>query len=345
VVVNYDLPWNPQRVEQRIGKCHRYGQARDVLVLNFLNRSNAADARLYELMEKKLGLFDGVFGASDEILGALESGVDFERRVLDIYQSCRTPSEIDAAFAALQSQMLPSIDRRMTEARSLLFERFDGDVRKRLKLREEAVRRCLERPRPAVEPLDGIVKLQLEAPSLRGAEGWWFVYRFDARGEDTLVHLVLVRDGEGWRTLPLAEAAALFDAPAIEATFSPPGVSVAAAQETALSAARDEVTRAIEKRVALQLDEARERGDRYAEDCLVAPRASVERLRREWEEARRQRSGVERAERAYRKALSSLRAEEEQRYAEKERARAALRERSKVSVGRTLIASACFRVT
>ena len=89
LVVNYDLPWNPQRVEQRIGRCHRYGQQRDVLVLNFLNRQNAADARLYELLEKKLNLFDGVFGASDEILGALESGVDFERRVLDIYQSCR----------------------------------------------------------------------------------------------------------------------------------------------------------------------------------------------------------------------------------------------------------------
>ena len=48
LVVNFDLPWNPQRVEQRIGRCHRYGQQRDVLVLNFLNRQNAADARLYD---------------------------------------------------------------------------------------------------------------------------------------------------------------------------------------------------------------------------------------------------------------------------------------------------------
>jgi len=101
LVVNYDLPWNPQRVEQRIGRCHRYGQQRDVLVINFLNRQNAADARLFELLEKKLNLFDGVFGASDEILGALESGVDFERRVLDIYQSCRHPDEINAAFDKL----------------------------------------------------------------------------------------------------------------------------------------------------------------------------------------------------------------------------------------------------
>src|SRR5207245_10964447 len=105
LVVNYDLPWNPQRIEQRIGRCHRYGQIRDVLVINFLNRSNAADARLYELLSDKLQLFDGVFGASDEVLGALADGLDFERRVLDIYQSCRTSEEIDAAFAALRREV------------------------------------------------------------------------------------------------------------------------------------------------------------------------------------------------------------------------------------------------
>ena len=43
LVVNYDLPWNPQRIEQRIGRCHRYGQKHDVVVVNFLNQSNAAD--------------------------------------------------------------------------------------------------------------------------------------------------------------------------------------------------------------------------------------------------------------------------------------------------------------
>ena len=96
-MVNYDLPWNPQRVEQRIGRCHRYGQQRDVVVLNFLNRANAADARLYELLEKKLNLFDGVFGASDEILGALENGVDFEKRVLEIYRLIERDAECAVA--------------------------------------------------------------------------------------------------------------------------------------------------------------------------------------------------------------------------------------------------------
>ncbi len=350
LVVNYDLPWNPQRVEQRIGRCHRYGQARDVLVLNFLNRSNAADARLYELLEKKLGLFDGVFGASDEILGALESGVDFERRVLDIYQSCRSPTEIDAAFTALQSDMGKSIDRRMTETRSLLLERFDGEVRKKLKLREETVKARLARSKAVAklqpQPLEGVVKLQLTAPAYAGKTGWWFVYRFEAGGADSLVHVVLLQEGEGWRTLSLADSEALMKAPAIEGAVMPPAVSVAAAQETALNAARDEVQRRHEKKVAVDVDDARERADRFAEDCLVAPRRKVEAARSEWEEARRakDRVAIERTERAYRKALSTLRAEEDQRYQEKDRALAALMQRSKVTVGRTLIASACFKV-
>ena len=74
LVINYDLPWNPQRIEQRIGRCHRYGQKHDVVVVNFLNRRNAADQRVFELLSQKLRLFEGVFGASDEVLGALESG-------------------------------------------------------------------------------------------------------------------------------------------------------------------------------------------------------------------------------------------------------------------------------
>jgi superfamily II DNA/RNA helicase len=75
MVVNYDLPWNPQRIEQRIGRCHRYGQRHDVVVINFLNRANAADLRVFELLDEKFRLFSGLFGASDELLGAIESGV------------------------------------------------------------------------------------------------------------------------------------------------------------------------------------------------------------------------------------------------------------------------------
>jgi hypothetical protein len=140
LVVNFDLPWNPQRVEQRIGRCHRYGQQRDVLVLNFLNRANAADARLYDLLSQKLALFDGVFGSSDEILGALGSGIDFEKRVLDIYQACRSGEEIDQAFAKLRGDLDGRITARYSAARALLFERFDGEVRGKLRMAEQSAK-------------------------------------------------------------------------------------------------------------------------------------------------------------------------------------------------------------
>ncbi len=56
LVVNYDLPWNPQRIEQRIGRCHRYGQKHDVVVVNFLNRKNEADQRVFEPLSEKFYL-------------------------------------------------------------------------------------------------------------------------------------------------------------------------------------------------------------------------------------------------------------------------------------------------
>jgi hypothetical protein len=159
LVVNYDLPWNPQRVEQRIGRCHRYGQQRDVLVLNFLNRQNAADNRLYDLLSQKLALFDGVFGSSDEILGALGTGIDFEKRVLDIYQSCRSSEAIDAAFQKLRGELDDRISARFAAARALLFERFDGEVRGRLRVAEQKTKEAVAR-RVAEE--DALVAAVLE---------------------------------------------------------------------------------------------------------------------------------------------------------------------------------------
>src|SRR3989339_684481 len=131
LVINYDLPWNPQRIEQRIGRCHRYGQKHDVVVVNFLNRRNEADKRVYELLSEKFRLFSGVFGASDEVLGALESGVDIERRIPQVYQSCRTSEEIQAAFDALQEELDARIQARLAATRQVLLEHFDEDVRSR----------------------------------------------------------------------------------------------------------------------------------------------------------------------------------------------------------------------
>ena len=144
LVVNYDLPWNPQRIEQRIGRCHRYGQMHDVVVVNFLNERNEADRRVLELLTDKFRLFDGVFGASDEVLGAVESGVDFEQRVLAIYQQCRTPAAIQSAFDALQHEMESRITARMDDTRQKLFDHFDEDVHHRLRMTLEDARAQLD---------------------------------------------------------------------------------------------------------------------------------------------------------------------------------------------------------
>jgi ERCC4-related helicase len=145
LVVNYDLPWNPQRIEQRIGRCHRYGQKHDVVVVNFLNRENAADQRVYELLSEKFQLFEGIFGASDEVLGAIESGVDFEKRIAAIYQNCRKPDEIQSAFNQLQLELSLEISESMTRTRQKLLENFDDEVREKLKVRDEASKAYLNR--------------------------------------------------------------------------------------------------------------------------------------------------------------------------------------------------------
>ena len=145
LVVNFDLPWNPQRIEQRIGRCHRYGQKYDVVVINFLNERNHADQRVYELLNEKFNLFSGVFGTSDEVLGSIESGVDFERRILDIYQQCRTSEEIEQAFQKLREELDEKIEAKMEDTRRILMEHFDEDVHARLRANLTGTRAHVDR--------------------------------------------------------------------------------------------------------------------------------------------------------------------------------------------------------
>ena len=140
LVINYDLPWNPQRVEQRIGRVHRYGQRHDVVVVNFLNKGNRADELVFELLDQKFKLFEGVFGASDEVLGALDSGVDVEQHIGDIYQKCREPEEIEAAFEALRKELNESLTAAEQDTRRAVLENLDTDVVAKLRTRQGAVR-------------------------------------------------------------------------------------------------------------------------------------------------------------------------------------------------------------
>jgi superfamily II DNA or RNA helicase len=134
LVVNYDMPWNPQRIEQRIGRCHRYGQKYDVVVVNFLNRANAADVRIYQILAQKFQLFDGVFGASDEVLGSIQSGVDFEKRIVSIYQQCRTPEQIDFEFDALQKELESEVSQARSVAQEQLLNNFDQEVIEKVRI-------------------------------------------------------------------------------------------------------------------------------------------------------------------------------------------------------------------
>ena len=119
-VINYDLPWNPQKIEQRIGRCHRYGQKNDVVAINLLNTENAADQRVYDILSRKFELFEGVFGASDIALGILESGVGFERMILDIYQQCNSAGEFKRAFDKLERKLDARRNKKAMQLRTLL---------------------------------------------------------------------------------------------------------------------------------------------------------------------------------------------------------------------------------
>jgi ERCC4-related helicase len=133
MLVNYDLPWNPQRVEQRIGRVHRFGQKHNVVVVNFSNKGNLAEQRILELLTNKFQLFSSVFGASDEVLGAIEDGLDFEKTISDILTRCKTADELDSAFKELEGQYASEISREMANAKAKVFDNLDPHVQDRLK--------------------------------------------------------------------------------------------------------------------------------------------------------------------------------------------------------------------
>jgi hypothetical protein len=142
-LINYDLPWNPQRVEQRIGRIHRYGQTKDVLVINFLARDNEAQRLTLDILMRKLDLFGTVLDASDAVLheshggssepvaGAL--GADFEATLSQIYDRARTRDEIQQQLEALRDDIEDRRDRfEQTHQRTagLIERHFDEQVKR-----------------------------------------------------------------------------------------------------------------------------------------------------------------------------------------------------------------------
>jgi len=197
VLVNFDLPWNPQRVEQRIGRCHRYGQKIDVTVVNMLNRRNRAEQRVYELLDQKFRLFSGVFGASDEVLGVIESGIDFERKVVEAVQRGRTDAEVEAEFQKIEEQLQGQINADMRDARRKLFDEFDRDVVALLRQRGEEITVTLD---AFEQRLLTIAKAELPQARFHPNNG----RRFDCDGLTYTTEWPLA-DEKNWQFFRLAE--------------------------------------------------------------------------------------------------------------------------------------------
>lgn len=197
LIINFDLPWNPQRVEQRIGRCHRYGQKIDVTVVNFLNLKNHAERRVHQLLDEKFNLFKGVFGASDEVLGVIESGVDIERRIFEIVQSARDEVQINLAFDRLQDELQSQINEQVLDARRRLLENMDERVIDRLRARDqEIVLRLSEFERQL------LYVARAELPDARFHPD--NERRFDYRGETYTTEWPLA-DENGWKFFRLME--------------------------------------------------------------------------------------------------------------------------------------------
>jgi len=150
-VINYDLPWNPQRIEQRIGRCHRYSQQRDVTVVNFIARDNEAHRLTFEILSQKLDLFGRVLDASDVVLheprtDAPEIAVsalslELETDLRNIYSRSRTLDEMARELAALRDKIAARRDayeKEYQRTSQIIESRFDEEVRRVFKrLREE----------------------------------------------------------------------------------------------------------------------------------------------------------------------------------------------------------------
>jgi len=99
-MVNFDLPWNPMRIEQRVGRIHRVGQTKEVEIFN-LSAEGTVEDYILDILDRKLNMFELVIGEMDMILGQLADERDFEDLVMDVWARAQTPDEAAAGFAQL----------------------------------------------------------------------------------------------------------------------------------------------------------------------------------------------------------------------------------------------------
>jgi SNF2 family DNA or RNA helicase len=105
VIVNFDLPWNPMKIEQRIGRLSRIGQQRDVHVINLVARDTLEAAMLY-LLDAKIAMFELVIGEVDMILGSLEEDQEFEEMVAELWMQTQTEQDFQQAMERLGERLV-----------------------------------------------------------------------------------------------------------------------------------------------------------------------------------------------------------------------------------------------
>ena len=172
-VINYDLPWNPQRIEQRIGRCHRYSQQRDVTVVNFIARDNEAHRLTFEILSQKLDLFGRVLDASDVVLHEPRTdapeivvsalSLEFETDLRNIYSRSRTLDEVTREIAALRDKIAvrrDAYEKEYERTSQIIESRFDEDVRRVFKrLRDELPPGLVQLDRDIADLVDGYLAL------------------------------------------------------------------------------------------------------------------------------------------------------------------------------------------
>lgn len=105
VMVNFDLPWNPQRIEQRVGRIHRVGQDKQVEIFN-LSAEGTIEDYLLNILDRKLNMFELVIGEMEMILGYLTQEQDFEEMLLEVWMSSADESGLEANMDALGDRLL-----------------------------------------------------------------------------------------------------------------------------------------------------------------------------------------------------------------------------------------------
>jgi SNF2 family DNA or RNA helicase len=109
VIVNYDLPWNPMKIEQRIGRIHRIGQTQDVFIFNFCLKDSIEEYILH-ILHDKINMFELVVGEVETILGNVDDDFDFSDVVMGIWLSHQAKPELDHAFDQFADNLLQAKD-------------------------------------------------------------------------------------------------------------------------------------------------------------------------------------------------------------------------------------------